>query len=71
MVHIPLEKMTKEEKLAAMELIWQDLTRDADAFESPAWHEEELRKTEERIDAGLEMPMSFEEAKRKLLRRDP
>jgi hypothetical protein len=70
MVHIPLEKMTKEEKLAAMELIWQDLTRDANAFESPAWHEEELRKTEERIAGGLETPMDFEEAKKKLLRRD-
>jgi hypothetical protein len=69
MIRIPIEKMTKEEKLEAMELLWRDLTRDADAYESPAWHEEELRKTEERMDAGLEKPMTFEEAKRKLLRR--
>lgn len=69
MVHIPIEKMTKEEKLAAMELLWQDLTRDPNAYESPVWHEEELRKTKERVDAGLDTFVDWETAKEELLRR--
>jgi hypothetical protein len=70
MVHIPLDKMTREEKLAAMELIWQDLIRDPNAVESPAWHEEELRKTRERVDAGLETFVDWESAKKELRRRE-
>ena len=69
MIRIPIEKMTKEEKLAAMELLWEDLTRNPDGYESPAWHEEELRKTKERVDAGLETFVDWENAKKKLLRR--
>jgi hypothetical protein len=58
--------MTLQEKLAAMELLWADLTRDPDAYESHASHEEELRKTEERVAAGLETPIDSEEAKKEL-----
>ncbi len=36
-ISLPLDKMTVEEKLQIMEAIWEDLTRDAASFESPAW----------------------------------
>jgi hypothetical protein len=31
--------LSRDEKLAAMELIWRDLTADSQSFASPAWHE--------------------------------
>ena len=37
-VVLPLDRMTTAEKLRAMEALWADLTRNADDFESPAWH---------------------------------
>lgn len=39
---LPLKDMTVQEKLAAMELLWDDLTRYLDSFESPEWHGEAL-----------------------------
>lgn len=39
-----LSNLTREEKLAAMEIIWRDLTADESAYESPAWHKAELEK---------------------------
>ncbi len=39
---IPLEKMSVEEKLQAMESIWDDLCSKAAGVPSPAWHEDVL-----------------------------
>ena len=39
---IPLEKMSVEEKLQAMELLWDDLCSKAASVSSPAWHEDVL-----------------------------
>lgn len=36
---LPLEKMSVEEKLQAMESRWDDLCSKAGAMSSPAWHE--------------------------------
>jgi hypothetical protein len=30
--------LSRDEKLEAMELLWQDLTADSQSFESPKWH---------------------------------
>ena len=40
--NLPLKEMTLREKLAAMELLWEDLARTAEAVESPAWHKQVL-----------------------------
>ncbi len=37
---LDLEKLTKAEKLRAMEELWQDLSEPDEEFESPAWHGE-------------------------------
>ena len=34
-----LGKLTRDEKLEAMELLWEDLTADPRSFVSPLWHE--------------------------------
>lgn len=31
--------LSRDEKLAAMDLIWRDLTIDSQSFASPQWHE--------------------------------
>lgn len=62
-----LSTMSRAEKLEALEELWQDLTREPEAIESPPWHEQSLNETEQRYRAGLEVPVPWETAK-KLLR---
>ncbi|RMF86504.1 MAG: hypothetical protein D6739_03050 [Nitrospirae bacterium] len=68
-VSLPLDQMSLEEKLRAMELIWEDLCRTAEAVPSPRWHEEVLRTREERITRGTARFVDWSEAKKRL--RDP
>jgi Putative addiction module component len=49
---LPLNEMSVEEKLQTMETLWQSLSADPAAVESPAWHEEELAERERRIASG-------------------
>ena len=41
-IKLPLDEMTVQEKLAAMESLWEDLSRSPEAIESPAWHKDVL-----------------------------
>ncbi len=66
---LPLDQMTTEEKLRAMEALWADLSRKADSFESPAWHADVLHERDQRIAAGKEPSVEWEAAKRKLRER--
>ena len=66
---LPLEQMTTEEKLIAMEELWADLTRKQNEFKSPAWHESILKERDERFRAGLEQSVDWEKAKDELRRR--
>lgn len=65
-VTLPLDRMTTAEKLSAMEALWQDLSRNADQFDSPAWHEEILRVREKRVEEGQEIYVDWEAAKAEL-----
>jgi hypothetical protein len=55
--------MTLEEKLQIMEALWDDLSRDPDALESPAWHEDILRARQERLASGEAEFVDWEQAK--------
>ncbi len=68
-VALPLDRMTTAEKLRAMETLWADLSRNADAFESPAWHADVLRERQQRVAEGKEIFVNWEEAKRQLRER--
>ncbi|MCC5807731.1 MAG: addiction module protein [Opitutales bacterium] len=59
--------MSRSEKLLAMEQLWEDLSRDETALESPAWHADVLRKREEDLRGGRDEFIPLETAK-KLLR---
>lgn len=65
-IPLPLEKMSRDEKLQAMEAIWADLSRDEKQFESPAWHEQALRETETIVKASGARFSDWEEARKRL-----
>lgn len=66
---LPLEKMSRADKLRAMEELWTDLARDEDELASPAWHEEVLRESEAAVKAGAARFDHWEEAKKRLRRK--
>jgi hypothetical protein len=68
-VTLPLKKMSRDEKLRAMEALWADLSQDEDAFESPAWHEQALREAEHAVNTGKARFSDWEEAKKRIRRK--
>ena len=61
---LPLDKMTVEEKLLAMEMIWEDLSRNAEDIPIPSWHKELLEARERDIQEGRAKFIPWEEARR-------
>lgn len=56
--------LSKTEKLAVMELLWESLSSDCD--ETPDWHLNQLNETQERYNRGELEKFSWEEVKAKL-----
>jgi hypothetical protein len=69
MTTIELQSMSREEKLKVMHALWEDLAREEDAVESPTWHADALRETEERVRSGVERVRDWDEAKAELRKR--
>ncbi len=65
---IAIDQMSWEEKLRALEELSDAITREGDRYGSPAWHEQELKETRQRYDAGAEASMGRATAKRDLRR---
>jgi hypothetical protein len=63
---LPLDRMSREEKLRAMEALWVDLCRDESQIESPAWHGDVLQERKARVESGQEQFMDWEAAKDQL-----
>ncbi len=51
-IALPLEKMSRKEKIQAMESLWDDLCRHAEKVQSPAWHGAVLEQREENLRVG-------------------
>jgi Putative addiction module component len=66
---LPLNEMSVEEKLQTKETLWQSLSADPTAIESPGWHEEELVEREEKIESGEAKFVEWEKAKADIRRR--
>jgi len=66
---IPLDKMTIQEKLRAMEEIWDDLRRTPKDVPSPAWHRDVLRARAGRVREGASRSGDWDEAKRRIRKR--
>ena len=63
---IPLEKMTVEEKLQAMESLWDDLCSKAAGVSSPAWHEDVLAERDAVQKRGADEFEDWDAAKRNI-----
>jgi len=64
-----IKVLSVEQKLQVMEAIWQDLSGEEEAVQSPSWHQEALRETEQRYEAGKEAVFDWADAKRELRKR--
>lgn len=64
-----IKKLSREEKLQVMEAIWEDLSVEEETIESPAWHQEALKESEQRRMAGRENILDWKDAKRELRKR--
>jgi Putative addiction module component len=43
--------MSLEQKLQAMEALWEDLSREPDRIQVPSWHQEVLKGTKSRVES--------------------
>ncbi|MFM7099932.1 MAG: addiction module protein [Verrucomicrobiota bacterium] len=66
---LPLDKMTRAEKVRAMEELWADLSADESLVPTPAWHKEVLAERERLVQSGKARFLGWEEAKRQIARR--
>ena len=65
-ITLPLEKMSVEEKIQAMETIWDDLCSRANSLASPDWHGEVLAEREAAIERGDDEFIDWETAKQNI-----
>ncbi len=64
--NLPLEKMSIEEKIQAMESLWDDLCKTADGIPPPPWHGNVLRERENAINEGTDEFIDWENAKKRI-----
>jgi hypothetical protein len=62
-MNLPLKDMTIEEKLAAMELLWDDLTRSPEVIKSPIWHKDILDERRQSVADGKAQFTDWDAAK--------
>jgi putative addiction module component (TIGR02574 family) len=62
-IALPLDKMSVEEKLRALEQLWEDLARTPATIPSPSWHRDVLEAREKRFAEGRERSIPWEKAK--------
>jgi hypothetical protein len=51
-VELPLESMTLAEKLATMEALWADLSKQPGSLPSPDWHSDVLNQRRRQVAEG-------------------
>ena len=62
-MELNIQSMTVVEKLQAMEMLWDDLCRNVEELESPAWHEKILQAREEQLRQGKDKFEDWDQAK--------
>ena len=65
-ISLPLDKMTKLDKIAVMEKLWDDLCRDPDSIPSPKWHQNVLEAREKEINEAKAKFTTFDRAKERI-----
>jgi hypothetical protein len=64
--NLPLKTMSVEEKLQAMESLWDDLCANAESMASPAWHEDVLAERDAARERGDDESEDWEAAKKNI-----
>ncbi len=64
---LPIEQLSRAEKLQMMEALWDDLSRDESSLASPAWHEDALREAEKSLASGDACFIDWDQARKILL----
>lgn len=70
-VHLPLKDMTQREKLEAIEVLWEDLARDAESVPSPDWHKETLDERRQKVSEGKAHFTEWQTAKSTIRKKLP
>ena len=66
---LSLKEMTLQEKLAAMESLWADLTGSAKSIKSPSWHKQILTERRKRIANGKARFIDWDTAKAEIRKK--
>jgi len=64
---LDLNKMTTQEKIQAMEMLWDDLCREQPDFQSPGWHRDLLLEREKRLKEGKDKFIDWKQAKKEIM----
>jgi putative addiction module component (TIGR02574 family) len=65
-VSLPIDRMTIEEKLMAMEALWDNLCRNEAQIPVEDWHKELLDERQRQIDSGEARFVDWETAKARI-----
>ena len=63
-----IERMSVEERLQTIELLWDSISKLGDAVASPAWHGQVLAARRAKVDAGEGQFLSMDELRDRLKR---
>jgi hypothetical protein len=63
---LPLDQMSVEDKLLTMEALWDSLSREPDAVESPPWHGEVLAERLAAVERGEVALLDLDDVKRRI-----
>ena len=66
---LPLNQMTVEEKLKAVEILWDDLCQNEEQIPVADWQKELLDERQQQIDAGEAKFSDWESAKKRIRER--
>jgi hypothetical protein len=66
---LPLDEMTLQEKLAAMESLWEDIASSTEPLQSPGWHKDILDERAKRSATGEARFDDWEAAKAEIRKK--
>ena len=65
-ISLPLDKMSRLDKIAIMERLWEDLCRDPESIPSPEWHKDILEAREREVSEGKAKFTPFDRSKKRI-----
>ena len=64
-----IKQLSHTDKLKIMEVLWKDLSNNEEKSDSPVWHEDVLKETENRMNDGIEEILDWDVAKKNLRKK--